>query len=149
MIKGAIIRDKYRYQLWRIWDEKLPCVGFIMLNPSVADSKQDDPTIRRCINYAKSWGYGGIYVGNLYAYISTDPKQLKKVNDPVGKLNAAHIMSVIGKSELVICAWGNNEKPPEYFKSLLKLHYLELSIKGIPKHPLYLKKDLKPKPYTP
>ena len=68
-LNGAIISDcgKYRYQLWRKWDPSLPVVLFIMLNPSQADASEDDPTIRRCINYAKSWGYGGIYVGNLFA----------------------------------------------------------------------------------
>ena len=71
----------YRYRLWRIWDAKKPTVLFIMLNPSTAGSTMDDPTIKRCIGFAKSWGYGGLYVGNLFAYRSTQPKGLLKLND--------------------------------------------------------------------
>ena len=59
---------KYRYSLFRIWDEDKPLVLFIGLNPSTADEKEDDPTIRRCINFAKQWGYGGLIMGNLFAF---------------------------------------------------------------------------------
>ena len=59
---------KYRYRLSRIWDDKKPLVLFIMLNPSTADAEQDDPTIRRCIAFAKNWGYGGFMAGNLFAF---------------------------------------------------------------------------------
>ncbi|MDY8137584.1 DUF1643 domain-containing protein [Aquimarina sp. 2201CG5-10] len=149
MKKGAIISEcgKYRYRLWRIWDESKPKVMFIMLNPSLADAERDDPTIRRCINFAISWGFGGIYVGNIHPYRSTDPRKLKKVMNTYGKNNVVHIVSMLDKCQVVVCAWGNNERPPEYFKELSKLHYLELSKNGTPKHPLYLKADLKPKKY--
>lgn len=50
-----------------------------MLNPSTADAEIDDPTITRCIGFAKSWGFGGLMVGNLWAYRATDPKELKKI----------------------------------------------------------------------
>jgi hypothetical protein len=78
MKKDAKLSDDklYRYQLSRIWDETKPKVLFIMLNPSTADADVDDPTIRRVINFAKSWNYGGVYVVNLYAFRSTDPKGL-------------------------------------------------------------------------
>lgn len=89
MKKGAIISDcqQYRYALWRIWDETKPFVMFIMLNPSKADAETDDNTVRRCIGFAKSWGYGGIYICNLFAYRSTDPKVLLKVDNPFGDQN--------------------------------------------------------------
>ena len=79
MRKGAIISKdkKHRYRLWRIWDDSLPKALFIMLNPSTADVMLDDPTIRRCIGFAKSWGYGGIYVGNIFSLRSSNPKDLK------------------------------------------------------------------------
>ena len=69
---------RYRYKLWRVWDPARPlgCVMFLMLNPSTATDNEDDPTIRRCIGYARSWGYGGLYVGNLFAYRATDPRRL-------------------------------------------------------------------------
>src|SRR3546814_16904510 len=65
--------------LWRIWDDTKPQCMFIMLNPSTADADLDDPTIRRCIGFAKSWGYGGLQVCNLFAYRSTEPRELLKV----------------------------------------------------------------------
>lgn len=97
MDKGAIISGcgKYRYSLWRTWDKKLPKVMFIMLNPSTADAYEDDPTIRRCINFAKSWGYGGIVVGNLFAYRATNPKKLILIDDPSGSANHHYLTHMI------------------------------------------------------
>ena len=63
----------YRYSLSRIWDKKKKLVLLIGLNPSTADEKVDDPTIRRCVNYAKNWGYGGFLMVNLFAYRTTLP----------------------------------------------------------------------------
>lgn len=146
-IKGAIISDctKYRYQLWRIWDNRKPKVMFIMLNPSTADSDIDDSTIRRCIGYAKSWGYGGLYVGNLYAYRATDPGVLNNVDDAIGIDNEKNLKEMSFKCEKIVCAWGNSEGRPEYiFSNIRNLQYLKLNQDGTPAHPLYLRKDLKP-----
>ena len=84
--KGAIISDcqKYRYALWRNWDLSKDKVMFIGLNPSTADHIEDDPTIRRCIGFAKSWGYGGLYMMNLFSYRTSNPSKLKNVKDPIG-----------------------------------------------------------------
>jgi hypothetical protein len=78
MNNAAIISEdnQYRYQLLRVWDETLPRILFIMMNPSTADATKDDPIIRRVISFAKSWGYGGVYVGNLFAFRSTDHTRL-------------------------------------------------------------------------
>ena len=97
MKKHTIISqdNKYRYQLSRIWDERKPTVLFIMLIPSTADADIDDPTIRRVVNIAKSWGYGGVFVGNLYAFRSTDPKGLQYTDNPIGEDNIQHIQSLI------------------------------------------------------
>ena len=154
---GAVFSpcNKHRYQLWRIWDESKPNVLFIMLNPSTADTTEDDPTIRRCIGFTKSWGYGGLMVGNLFSYRSTDPKNLKLNQDEVldrkhADINNRHILKMWWKCDLTVCAWGN---PPIETKSIFplegmkQLHYLELTKCGNPKHPLYLRKDLKPTPY--
>lgn len=145
---------RYRYSLTRIWDAEKPKVLFIMLNPSTADGEQDDPTIRRCIGFAKSWGYGGLYVGNLLAYRATNPKDLKGVDDPFGPANETHLKEMARKAELLVCAWGN----PAITKNMMhqtKLikglglvpHYLELTKDGTPKHPLYLKSELKPRAF--
>ena len=138
----------YRYQLSRIWDEEKPKILFIMLNPSTADEFVEDPTIRRVVNYAKDWGYGGVYVGNLYAFRSTDPKGLKSIADPVGPENINHIQTLISLVDKVIYAWGNEQKEPDWLKKIVETPYcIEISKKGIPKHPLYLKKCLIPQIY--
>ncbi len=158
--KGAEISEcgKYRYRLWRIWDKSKAMVMFLMLNPSTADAMLDDPTVRRCIGFAKSWGYGGIVVCNLFAYRATNPKELLKVCDPMGQYNIYHIQKAIDESDLVIYAWGNGGIVRELFcrhRSFEKLkfgycfdnhkgYYLKLSKDGTPCHPLYLKSDLSP-----
>jgi hypothetical protein len=156
MISGAIISDceKYRYSLTRIWDEKLPKVMFVMLNPSTADSNKDDPTIRRCIGFAKSWGFGGLYVCNLFAYRATNPKDLLKAINPIGDDNNTHIKTIAKEVDIVVCAWGNqpilkkilkNKNPYKLLDlDCSKLHFLQLSKYDIPKHPLYLHSNLSP-----
>lgn len=154
--KGAILSEceGYRYRLWRIWDEAKPKVMFIMLNPSTADAEVDDPTIRRCIGFAKSWGFGGLYVGNLFAYRSTQPKGLFEPNDAVGIDNNYHLQEMSKECEIAVCAWGNspivNKMKPKHepLKNVhIPLHYIELTKEGTPKHPLYLKSELKPVKY--
>ncbi|WP_196887689.1 DUF1643 domain-containing protein [Aureivirga sp. CE67] len=145
MEKGAVISDceKFRYQLWRKWDETKPLVMFLMLNPSTADANADDPTIRRCINYAKDWGFGGLYVGNLYAFRTAYPKELKEAGFQRGEFNTENLLEMKNKCQKVVCAWGNGEGVPEYITEIFEeLHYIDLAKDGTPKHPLYLKKDL-------
>ena len=149
MNKSAIIsEDKmYRYELSRQWDDQKPYVMFIMLNPSTADGMKDDPTIRRCINFGKSWGFGGIQVGNLYAYRATNPKELKNKADPWGPDNSAHLISMANRSKIIVCAWGHNKGiPVKIWKMFVKdkLYCIEKSVLGTPKHPLYLPKTLRP-----
>lgn len=156
VIASAVISDcgKYRYSLTRIWDESKPKVMFIMLNPSTADGIKDDPTIRRCIGFAKSWGFGGLYVCNLFAFRSTNPKELLNTDNPFGDKNIWHTRQLLDKVEKVICAWGNEKIVDKIcgkgnsFENIYyaydKLHFIELSKFGTPKHPLYLKSELKP-----
>lgn len=155
MIKGAILSEcgKYRYRLWRIWDESKPKVLFVMHNPSKADDRKDDPTITRCIAFARSWGYGGLYVGNLFAYRATDPKELKgkeylELNPPAA---AAHVLEMMAITDLHVFAYGNPIVPNSapMVDGDHTWHYLELTKAGHPGHPLYLKSQLKPKKFTP
>jgi len=133
-----------RYSLSRIWENKLPKVLFIMLNPSIANSKKNDPTIRKIISYSKSWGFGGVYVGNIYSNISPYPKDIRLIKFHREKKNIESIKKMEEIAELTVFAWGNNEKTPNWLKALIKKpYYIELSKNGIPKHPLYLKKNLK------
>lgn len=144
---GAVLSkcENYRYKLWRVWNDNKATVLFIMLNPSTADAENNDPTIRRCIGYAKEWGYGGLYVGNLYAYRATKPENLFAAEQPEGEANRRCIKEMADKCELVICAWGNGKgKPPKWMKNITELHYLKQNKDGTPSHPLYLPKKLKP-----
>ncbi|MGH3977119.1 MAG: DUF1643 domain-containing protein, partial [Pseudonocardiaceae bacterium] len=105
---------RYRYQLTRTWDPGQQRATFIMLNPSTADAADDDPTIRRCTSYARSWGLGGLMVVNLYAYRATDPADLWKVDDPVGPDNDDHLRAVLAAATdvgaPVVAAWGANAR---------------------------------------
>jgi hypothetical protein len=146
MKKGAHISidKKYRYSLYRIWNDELPKVAFICLNPSIADDKIDDPTINRCIEFAKSWGYGGFYMLNLFAFRATNPSELTKVNDPIGMDNQNVILETITKVDKVICAWGNEGILLNQNKKILSIienpYCIKINSSGEPSHPLFLKK---------
>lgn len=154
MEKSAILSAdrKYRYVLTRIWDETKPTVVFIGLNPSTADEEADDKTIRKCIGYAKRWGYGKLIMANLFAFRSTDPSLLKRVEDPVGPDNDSYIQKCVSESNLVIACWGNHGKLLNLAKvlmdSLPNLVCLKRNKNGTPHHPLYLSKDITPVPYN-
>lgn len=157
-LNGALISEDqlYRYSLWRIWDNSLPKVMWIMLNPSTADGDVDDPTIRRCMGFAKSWGYGGIMVGNLFAFRATDPKQLTAIDNPEGERNKEILTRMSKQCDLIVLAWGNapiiKKIKPDFkvnhlfYLPMEKMMHLEIAKTGTPKHPLYLKGNLKPKP---
>lgn len=139
---------KYRYTLTRIWDETKPKVMFIGLNPSTADETKDDPTIIRCINFAKSWGYGGLEMTNLFAFRATNPKVMKNEKEPIGKDNDTWLKKLATECDIIIGAWGNDgalhARGQEVMNMLDDLHYLALNKSGHPSHPLYLKSTLQP-----
>lgn len=146
-------RETYRYRLWRSWngaqwyDRK---ITFIMLNPSTADAQVLDPTVRRCVGYAQELGFERMEVVNLFALRSTDPAALKQASDPVGPNNNFYIQKVVASSDLVIAAWGVHGNYQDRAKEVLALldwkdiFCLAVTKHGIPGHPLYLKKTLKP-----
>lgn len=147
---------RYRYT-WRLrWDTREPPCTFIGLNPSTADEQGPDPTVRRCISYAKLWGYGGLTMLNLFAFRATDPKAMLAEPYPVGPANNGYIFSESGLTNIqfgiVIAAWGNHgvhlersKEIRESFRDVMPLHYLTMTKSGEPGHPLYLKGDLKPR----
>lgn len=135
----------YRYRLERTWSDG-PKVAFIMLNPSTADAEKDDPTIRRCVSFAKSWGFGGLIVGNLFALRATDPMTLYEDAEPIGTDNDAHLRAIALCSERIVCAWGTHGRlydRARHVIELLKLAHddlfaLTVTAKGQPGHPLYV-----------
>lgn len=151
MQSGAVITGDYRYLLWREWNSESKTVSFIMLNPSRADAEINDPTITRCINFAKSWGYGRLEVVNLFAYRTSKPSLLKQAAEPIGKDNDRYIVEAVRRSDRVILAWGNHgtwQQQDLYVLQLLKtykhLYSLGITKKGCPRHPLYLRSTIKP-----
>ena len=147
--KNATFSDcrKYRYALSRTWNGKKKTILFIGLNPSTANEKIDDPTIRRCINYAQNWGYGSLLMVNLFAYRATMPSELKNVKNPIGNDNDLHIIELSKKADIAVAAWGNEgsllNRDKEVKKILPNLMCLKINKSGQPAHPLYQKKDLK------
>lgn len=104
--RGAMIIGPYRYQLWRDFEEGRRRICFVMLNPSTADGMHDDPTVRKCIYYARAWGFRSLEIVNLFSYRATDPGELLKVEAPVGIDTDRAIFDVTFASDMVVCAWG-------------------------------------------
>jgi hypothetical protein len=148
MIRKALISDcgKYRYWLSRGWDTRLPMCVFIMLNPSTADDNIDDMTIKKCIAFARIWGYGGFCVVNLYAWRSVSPKLLKYYKYPIGPDNDHHIKAVCDSVDptAIIAAWGSHAEPhrvERVARGVLgdrPLKCLKILKDGMPGHPLML-----------
>ncbi|MEE4296203.1 MAG: DUF1643 domain-containing protein [Wenzhouxiangella sp.] len=143
---------RYRYTLWRRWSDEGPQVMIIGLNPSTADAKHDDPTIRRCTRFARDWGGGGLVVVNLFAYRATYPSDLKAEPEPIGPRNDAWIRRMADQSQIVVAAWGNHGTwldRADRVRRMLKerLSCLRLTAAGQPAHPLYLPARLFPKPW--
>ena len=157
----------YRYLLTRQWnhpnaglsDTQIHAMGmgrdlkqmvFVMLNPSTADAYEDDPTIRRCVSFARREGYDMLHVANLYAGRATKPSDLYKMGDPVGPENE-RVWSKIKKhaedNVAIVCAWGADRRARIQAQRFLNfmdgraLHCLGTTKDGSPKHPLYLKSD--------
>jgi len=148
--KGAVLSKNrlYRYVLWREWDVKKESCVFIALNPSTADENEDDPTLRRCVKFAKDWGFGKCIIVNLFAYRATNPNELKNQDKPIGYKNNHHIKTQAANAGMVVTAWGNHGsflKRDEKVKKLLRsipLKCFKLTAKGQPAHPLYQPKEI-------
>lgn len=132
---------KYRYALWRIWDDSKPYAMFIGLNPSTADETENDPTINRCINYSKDWGYGGLCMANLFAFRATSPSDMMASDDPIGSDNDEWIIKLAKEAGVIVAAWGNDgsylERSKEVQKMIPDLMCLKINKSGEPTHPLY------------
>ena len=150
MEQGAVRIKGKRYRLWRIWEKDQPLVLFLLLNPSIGDASQNDPTIKRLIFFAQSQEYGGFYLGNLYAHITPYPKELSSFNLNSERKNKEHIKNMLGLCQEVVFAWGNHGQLPLWLEELVE-HPLCFgqNKNGSPKHPLYLAKSTRLVPFLP
>ncbi len=149
-VTAAISEDRvYRYALRRhlshTAQQQGTCV-FVMLNPSTANEDTDDPTIRRCMGFAKDWGYGVLEVINLFAFRATSPKDMMAADDPIGPENDEYIAQVAKSSSCLVLAWGANGGYRGRDGQVLDMVYannpkhLGLTKQGHPRHPLYVSK---------
>ena len=133
---------KYRYSLERVWDTGSTRVMIVGLNPSTADADSDDPTIRRCVGFARSNGFDGLLVTNLFAARSTSPAALLEMDDPVGPENDHWIGRLTRRATKVVIAWGNGgrlkRRDEEVLKVLAGSYCFGKTQLGAPRHPLYL-----------
>lgn len=147
---GAVFSDdrRYRYLLWRQWSGVERLVLFVALNPSTADERDDDPTIRRCRGYARAWGASGFMVANLFAFRATRPVDLLSALEPVGKDNDSWLQLASLVSATTVACWGNHGRHLDRSACVLRLlkpvTVLKVNRTGEPCHPLYLPQGLKP-----
>lgn len=144
----------YRYNLTRTWDKSGPTFTYIGLNPSYANEEKNDNTTTRNLKRAIETGAGSYIAVNLFAFIATNPKNMKAAAEPVGPRNESAIIDAVQKSKWVLLGWGvhgvHRERNIEVIEMLRpygrRLYYLEMTKDGHPKHPLYIraKEDLKP-----
>jgi hypothetical protein len=146
--------QNHRYVLRRSWMGNGGVVNFIMLNPSTADDVFDDATIRRCVGFAKRWGFSGLVVTNLFAYRATQPKDLKALLNTsggwrlaIGDDNTAHLDREAKNAKTIVCAWGDNvDSLPEYathrdldviqMLRVYDLYCIRRTKRGNPAHPV-------------
>lgn len=153
-IFGKQAGNDYRLFLGRYWDDKLPIMGLVMLNPSVANDLEDDPTIRRCISFAQRDGYGSIEVYNLYDLVATNQDVLHATKIKVSAQFDTMINNMgfnKDRFNTVVFACGKPKKGDhrprieEVYKIVkaqgFKIRCLGTTQEGYPRHPLYLKKD--------
>lgn len=159
--KGAMISkcQNYRYTLSRIWEARGAVCTFIMLNPSTADENTDDPTIRRCMGFARRLGCGSLWVVNLFAFRATSPSAMKAADDPVGPGNDIVLAETFTHARYtptpVIAAWGAHGDFKGRADAVAQmaldhsvtLQCLGRTTSGAPRHPLYLSNDAMPEPW--
>ena len=144
---------RYRYDLTRHWGDG-PRISFVMLNPSTATEVQNDPTVERCERRARAIGFGAFRVVNIFAFRATDPRDMRKADNPIGPDNDAAIIAAADWADMILCAWGTHGahlgRGAEVAAMLARydLHHLGLTAAGDPKHPLYISYAQRPTAWT-
>jgi hypothetical protein len=142
------VSGRYRYSLWRVWSAHNPRIAFILLNPSTADEERNDPTIRRCIGFARAWKFGSVEVVNLFAYRATGARGLLKIDDPVGDENDLFLIQAVERCSTVVVGWGirgtllgRDSQVLSLLAGRKDVFCLGITKNGQPRHPLYVKGD--------
>lgn len=151
---------RYRYRLWRVWDPEKAVLPFVMLNPSTADAMVDDPTIRKCVGFAKHYGYGILQVCNLFALRSRNPEELRRWTEPsaIGPRNDEVLAGLAQYARRddghIIVAWGGwGDRFPDRVARVHDLLRganvvcLGRTASGQPLHPLMLSYERDWQPY--
>jgi hypothetical protein len=142
---------RYRWWLTRSWrsggDGRRVC--FLMLNPSRADGLVDDPTVRRCLGFARAWGFSSLSIRNLFPFRATDPTELRSAHDPVGGSRGDAEVQAAVTADLVLCAWGagvpfGRDRDALRLLAGKPLYCLGVTKGGHPRHPLYVKANQQP-----
>ncbi|MBU2960933.1 DUF1643 domain-containing protein [Citreicella sp. C3M06] len=143
--------ETYRYGLERRWGEG-GCLLFIMLNPSTADERRNDPTIERCQRRAVALGFGALRIANLFAFRATRPADLRRAPVPVGPENDALLLRWHRAAEMTLAAWGTHGsylgRAAQVAGLCGELHHLGLTRDGHPRHPLYVPYAVAPLPWV-
>ena len=142
----------YRYSLSRIHKRARKSLLFILLNPSTATEKKNDPTIARCQQRAKLLGYKSFIICNLFAFRTKSPLLMKNYHAPIGSENNRIIEESLRMANQVICAWGNHGTHLNQAETVIKIietvgksaYHLGLTKRNQPIHPLYVHYDQKP-----
>lgn len=148
----------YRYELRREWSSRRPPFCALLLNPSKADARRNDPTIIRLMRRANSLGFGSLIVINLGAGRATDPKQWLAMADPIGPDNFDHIKTALveaaNRNGMVLVGWGRHARQSEVQRIILLarrcgiiLYCMGKTLSGQPIHPLYVSYGKKPIPW--
>jgi hypothetical protein len=149
----------YRYRVVRVWDSHMPRLGVVGHSWSATNEWRSDDTVRRCIGFARAWGYGGIDIGNLFGLQAADPRKLASVADAVGPHNDAHLAAMRADNDLIVLAWGAHACP-DRARAVAHMMWrcskdgggslavLGWTQRGQPRHPLYAPKDTTPECLT-
>jgi hypothetical protein len=142
---GAVFNDPntrlYRYALWRVWNKDNGLVMFIGLNPSTANERDNDPTIRCVMSFAYNWGFGGVVMANLFGLISPYPEDLITCKDPLGG-NDQWVEALAKHCQRIVFAWGKFKETKLIASNVIEMfpeaYALKLNNDGSPRHPLYV-----------
>lgn len=145
---------RYRYVLWRNWTDA-PSPRYLMvvgLNPSIADERVDDPTLKRCVGFARDWGYDALCMTNLFAFRATDPALMKSSPLPIGYGNESWLRRCGEGAAMILAGWGRHGTHMDREAEVLRwfrgwgypLHALGFTQNRQPRHPLYMKADSRP-----